>query len=88
MARQGEDDIHPNSLLWVEGSDLYAMTINPDDGKTNLGRFDINLSLRARSEIEIHPNASVSIQRGTLLTQYHDGSPALLNPGTLAELQE
>ena len=87
MAKQGDDDIHPNSLLWAEGNDLYALTINLDNGKIYLGRFDLNLSLRAKSEIEVHPNASVSLQKGTLLTQYSDGAPALLNPGTLAELK-
>jgi len=85
MAKQGDDDIHPSSLLWVDESNLYALTVNIDDGKVYLGRFDANLSLRAKSVIEIHPNASVSVQNGSLLTQRSDGSPALLDPASLAE---
>lgn len=81
MAKQGNDDIHPSSLLWVNESDLYALTVS--DGKIYLGRFDANLSLKAKSKIELHPNASVNIQNGNLLTQRNDGSPAILNPGDL-----
>lgn len=88
MAKQGEDDIHPNSILWVNGNDLYALTVNLADGKIYLGRFDTNLTLQAKSAIEIHPNTSVSIQKETLLTQRADGSPVLLNPADLTELNK
>jgi hypothetical protein len=83
MAKQGDNDIHPSSLLWVNGSDLYALTVS--DGKIYLGRFDTNLTLRARSVIEVHPNASVSIQNESLLTQRGDGSPAILESASLLE---
>jgi hypothetical protein len=85
MAKQGNDDIHPNSLLWVEGSDLYAITVNLSDGKLYLGRFDANLNLRAKSRVEVHPNASVSIQKGSLLTQRSNGEALILNPADLTE---
>ena len=85
MAKQGDDDIHPNSLLWVIGNDLYALNVNLSDGKVYLARFDTNLSLRAKSTIEVHPNASVSIQKESLLTQRGDGSPLLLKPDDLTE---
>jgi hypothetical protein len=48
-----------------------------------LGRFDTSLALKAKSRIEIHPNAGVTIQDGNLLTQKSDGAPAILNPGDL-----
>jgi hypothetical protein len=85
MANQGNDDIHPNSLLWVEGNDLYAITINLSDGKLYLGRFDANLNIRAKSRVEVHPNASVSIQKGSLLTQRSNGEALILNPADLTE---
>jgi len=83
MAKQGDDDIHPSSLLWVNDTDLYALTVT--DGKIYLGRFDTNLALQAKSAIEVHPNASVSLQKESLLTQRSDGSPAILDPATLSE---
>jgi len=83
MARQGDDDINPASLLWVNGNDMYAI-IN-DGGNSVLGRFDTNLALRAKSAITVHPNASVAIQQGYLLTQKADGSAAFLNPQDLTE---
>ncbi|MDR2922628.1 MAG: hypothetical protein LBU85_04710, partial [Treponema sp.] len=83
MARQGDDDINPASLLWVNGNDMYAI-INTG-GSSFLGRFDTNLALRARSAITVHPNASVVIQQGYLLTQKADGSAAFLNPQDLTE---
>jgi hypothetical protein len=85
MVKQGNDDISPNSLIWVNGSDLYAITANLADGTLNLGRFNTDLVLQAKSRITVHPNASVSIQQGNLLTQRADGSAALLDPASLAE---
>ena len=85
MAKQGDDDIYPSSLLWVNENDLYALTVNLKEEKIYLGRFDTNLSLKAKSEIEVHPQASVSIQKENLLTQRSDGSPAILNTEDLSE---
>jgi len=83
MIKQGEDDIHPGSLIWVNGSNIYAIT---SSGRTNnLGRFNSDLVLQAKSAINIHPNATVLIQQGNLLTQRADGSAALLNPNDLTE---
>lgn len=84
MLRQGEDDIHPNSLIWVNGSDLYAITANPG-GIYNLGRFNADLSLQAKSAVAVHPSAAVSIQQGGLLTQRSDGTAVILNPADLTE---
>jgi hypothetical protein len=85
MAKQGDDDIHPNSLIWVNGSDLYVLTANLADGTLNLGRFNADLVLQAKSEIAVHPNASVSVRQGFLLTQKADGGAVLLNPADLKE---
>ena len=85
MEKQGDDDIHPGSLIWVNGSDLYAITVNSVNGTLNLGRFNTNLVLQAKSATALHPNAAVSIQQGSLLTQRTNGSAALLNPADLTE---
>jgi hypothetical protein len=85
MAKQGDDDIHANSLIWVNGSDIYAITANLSDGTLNLGRFNTDLVLQAKSAIAVNPNASVSVQQGSLLTQKADGSAAVLNPSDLRE---
>ena len=85
MAKQGDDDIKSGSLLWVNGNDLYAITINLADNKCYLGRFDTNLIVRAKSAVTVHPEASVTIQQGRLLTQREDGSVLMLNPADLTE---
>ena len=85
MVKQGNDDIHPNSLIWVNGSDLYAITADLTNGTLNLGRFNADLALQAKSTITVPANAAVSIQQGSLLTQRADGSAALLNVTDLTE---
>ncbi|MCL2410725.1 MAG: hypothetical protein FWC97_03685 [Treponema sp.] len=84
MARQGDHDIYTSSLLWVNGNDLYAITV--DINNTYLGRFNTNLQMLARSQTMIHPEASIIIQQGLLLTQRPDGSPLMLNPADLTEI--
>jgi hypothetical protein len=83
MISQGTDDIHPESLLWVNGTDLYAITVS--QGNAYLGRFDPLLARQALSAVAVHPFASVSFQNGLLLTQRSDGSVLILNPKDLTE---
>ncbi|MDR0502372.1 MAG: hypothetical protein LBH16_03515 [Treponema sp.] len=83
IAKQGDNDIRPGSLLWVNGSDIYAITT--EESSCYLGRFNTNLLLQAKSVVKIHPNASVTIQQGRLLTQGENGSVLLLNPADLTE---
>jgi hypothetical protein len=84
MVSQGDDDLHPGSLIWVNGSDLYVITANRDN-TYNLGRFNTDLKLQAKSKINIHPNAMVSVQQGFILTQSKDGKSVMLNPRDLTE---
>jgi len=84
MAGQGDDDVHPGSLIWVIGGDLYVITANRDN-TLNLGRFNTDMALQAKSKTSIHPNAMVSIQQGLILTQGADGRAVLLNPRDLTE---
>jgi hypothetical protein len=83
MKAQGDDDIHPQSLLWVNGTDLYAITVT--EGKVYLGRFNTGLERQARSEIQVHPFAAPLFRDGLILTQRPDGSALILNAQTLGE---
>jgi len=98
MVSQGADDIHPGSLIWLNGEYLFAIIADYENAAyanengeyeirapLHLGRFGADLALQARSEVALHPNATVSIQQGVLLTQREDGSVVLLDPASLAE---
>ena len=85
MARQGNDDIKAGSLLWVNGNDLYAIVVDLEKNKYYIGRFNTNLEVQAVSKVTVHPESTVLIQQGALLTQHEDGSALLLNPADLTE---
>jgi hypothetical protein len=84
LIQQGQDDIAPGSLLWLNGPDLYAITSS--GGNLYLGRFSGDtLARTARSSVQIHPYATVSFQEGVVLTQRTDGTPLVLNSRDLSE---
>ncbi|GHU05316.1 hypothetical protein FACS1894147_11360 [Spirochaetia bacterium] len=83
MVGQGNDDISPESLIWINGADLYA--INSVEGGLYLARFNTDLGREARSTVEVHPYAAVRFLEGFLFTQRADGSPLILNPKDLTE---
>jgi len=85
IAKQGNDDIRMGSLIWVNGSDLYAIVA--DGGASYIGRFNTNLDLQSKSSIRVHSEAGVSIIDRRLLTQREDGSPLALNPADLSEIR-
>ncbi|MDR0302613.1 MAG: hypothetical protein LBI04_09925 [Treponema sp.] len=80
MAKQGDDDILMGSLLWINGSDLYAITVDLKTQYCYLGRFDTNLAIKAKSAARVHPNAALTIQQGRLLTQNENGAAMVLDP--------
>jgi hypothetical protein len=86
MLRQGDDDIHPQSLLWVNGSDLFAITVA--DGNLYLGRYNTSLARQARTTVTVHPFATVTFQEGFVLTQNADGQGLILNTRDLSERKE
>jgi hypothetical protein len=81
MIGQGDDDIHPQSLLWNNGKDLYAVVVS--GGKNYLARFNVNLERQSQTAVEVHPYASCVFQGDRILTQKMDGTPLLLNAQTL-----
>jgi hypothetical protein len=83
MEKQGDDDIHPGSLLWVNGSDIYAL-VSAADGLF-LGRYDTNLARQARSVVPIHPFAALTFQDDLIVTQNTDGQAVILNGKDLTE---
>ena len=85
MLKQGDNDITPESLLWMNGQDLYAVT--DVDGKRCLARFNTDLVLQARSSAAVHQFASVFLSDGFIATQRDDGSALLLNPADLSEMK-
>jgi hypothetical protein len=83
MIKQGDDDIHPASLLWVKGGDLYAITLS--EGAARLGRFNADLVRQALSPVTVHPLAAVIFSENYIITQRADGSAVLLNGRDLSE---
>jgi len=85
MVKQGNDDIMPGSLIWVNSGYLYAITVDLSSNFCYLGRFDTSLVLQAKSTLRVHPEASVAFQQERLLTQREDGSALILDPVDLTE---
>jgi hypothetical protein len=84
IAQQGEDDIHPQSLIWVSGGDkLYA--IISQEGVLRLARFSTELATEARSSVTVHAYATPVFQGDMVLIQRDDGSVAILNASDLSE---
>ena len=83
MQKQGDDDISPQSLLWVNGQDLYAIV----NTGTNfyLARFNTELVQQARSAITVNALSSAIFADSYILTQRTDGSAVLLNAKDLTE---
>lgn len=83
MRKQGMDDMHPESPLWEQGTDIYALIVL--DGKPRLARFDRDLVLKNRSASAIHPYATIDFIDGYILTQGEDGAPLALKAVDLSD---
>lgn len=81
IATQGTDDINADSLLWVNGNDLYAITAS--GGKNYIARFNASLAKQAQSATAVNASAGVFIQNGKLMTQAENGSALVLDASTL-----
>lgn len=76
VSAQSTDLVHISSLLWVQGSDLYAVITAED--KNWFARFDRNLKRVARSSIPVHAWASPLFLENGLLTLQNEAGQAVL----------
>jgi hypothetical protein len=84
MARQGDSDIHPQSLIWQNGGGLYAIAVS--GGKPYLARFNLNtLARELQSAIPVHPYGTPVFQGNVILIQRENGQAAILNAADLSE---
>jgi hypothetical protein len=83
MAKQGDDDIHPGSLLWVKGSDIYAIASTAEG--LFLGKYGTDLVRKARSTVKVHAFATLIFQDDVIATQNADGQAVILASGDLTE---
>ncbi len=83
ISRQGNDDIDPNSYVWMNGSDLYAIVSL--GGRRYLAKFDQDFTKTAESIAEVHQWAAVTFHEDIIVTQKPDGSILLLNAGNLSQ---
>ena len=83
VVKQGQDELNKDSLIWLNGVSLYAISVT--GGKNYLSRFNADLVKQAASGAEIHPQATVIFQGDKLLTQNPSGAVIILNPESLAE---
>ncbi|MDR2103731.1 MAG: hypothetical protein LBP42_06485, partial [Treponema sp.] len=83
MNKQGEEDMHRDSLIWRNGEDLYG--IISQDGNLYLGRFNADLECLARSSVPVPPYGAINFQGDLLTTQRADGSVLILDAGNLTE---
>lgn len=83
MTNQGAVDIHPQSMIWVSGNNLYAITVS--GGSYYLARFNTDLERQAQSTVAVHPWASVLIQGSMIISQRADGSALVLDMTNLTE---
>ncbi|MDR2101400.1 MAG: hypothetical protein LBP43_02390 [Treponema sp.] len=83
MNKQGAEDIHRESLLWVNGNEFYVITSAGEN--LYLGRFNTNLDRQALSSVPVHPYATVNFQGDLVFTQRADGSALILNARDLSE---
>jgi hypothetical protein len=83
IARQGEDDIHPQTLLWMSKNKLYAITSQA--GNLRFARFSTDLTREAQSAVTVSPYAAPVFLGDAVMIQRTDGSLAVLNEADLSE---
>lgn len=86
MIRTGNNDVHPDSDLVVQGQNVYAAV--KDGNRYRLGLFNLTLELVRQSAVEIRPQTAIQLQGQRLLVQAPDGRALFLNPQTLEQQAE
>jgi len=69
---QSEDKLNENTLLWIQGKNIYA--IITEGGKNYLAAFDFSLKRSAKSVVAVHPWASPIFQSGLIIIQNESGN--------------
>jgi len=85
VIKQGENDIKTGSLIWPAGNNIYA--IRAEGTSYYIARYNLDLEQQASSTIRVHPDASVIVQQGRVITQRENGSILLLNSMDLTEIR-
>jgi hypothetical protein len=80
--KQSEDEINRESLIWVNGANLYAI-VNTTDGQQRLARFNADLVRQALSTRTVHPFATVLFDGNRLITQNAQGIVQTLDAQSL-----
>ncbi|MDR0409800.1 MAG: hypothetical protein LBH18_05325 [Spirochaetaceae bacterium] len=80
--KQSTDEINGESLIWINGGNLYAV-VNTEDGQQRLGRFNFELERQALSATAVHPFATVLFDGNRLITQNAQGIALLLDAQSL-----
>jgi len=80
---QSEENLNENTLLWVQGSKIYAVISS--GGKNYLASFDADLKKTAQSAPAVHPWASPLFQGDRILIQDESGKIVSLKAADLTE---
>jgi hypothetical protein len=80
--KQSEDEINRESLIWINGANLYAI-VNTADGQQRLARFNADLVRQALSTKTVHPFATVLFDGNRLITQNAQGTVQTLDAQSL-----
>jgi hypothetical protein len=83
MVKQGEDELNPDTSIWISGTNLYAIAVS--GGKNYIVRFDLNLTKQAQSSVPVHAWAAINFQGDRIITQNAQGTVIFLNASDLKE---
>lgn len=84
MIKQGEDSISETSMLIQNNNDYYAVIENSSKSYV-IGRFDKELTVKAKSAVEVQSSTAIIVTSKGLLVQDKDGIIVLLRATDLTK---
>jgi len=81
VINQGNYDVFSDTDLFLDGNNIYAIV--RENNKWYVGRFNSELVLQVRSELEVLSYTPLQLNNGILYVQLNDGRVVPLDPGTL-----
>ncbi|MCR5217777.1 P83/100 family protein [Treponema sp.] len=84
IQKESNETVSPDSVLVNNGSDYYC--IIDDSGKYYLGKFDKNLKLLLKSQIEVNPATPVTVTSQGIIVTNAKGNISLLKLADLSEV--